>query len=214
MPVDLTSPCVFFPAGGAADTALAVQTALPSLPTATWNAATPTTGESRYAQCVYGEDIRSPWSDTRSFTVKAGLPVSSSVPRRAATVTEQRLSRLPGEPGILLLVTAQGDHEVPLRPVQERGFDQPVAEADVTTTAFEYDGTLEYSTNYFWQVKALEPAPSDPSATFSFMTEAAPAAEAGAAKAAPTPVWVWVIIAIGAILVIVTLVLIFKTRRV
>jgi hypothetical protein len=91
---------------------------------------------------------------------------------------------------------------------------QVVTEADVTTTAFEYDGTLDYSTNYFWRVKALEPAPSDYSATFSFMTEAAPAAEEGPAKAAPTPVWVWVVIAIGAILVIVTLVLIFKTRRV
>jgi len=40
----------------------------------------------------------------------------------------------------------------------------------VTTTAFEYDGTLEYSTNYFWRIMAMEPAPSDWSATFSFQT--------------------------------------------
>ena len=90
---------------------------------------------------------------------------------------------------------------------------QMVKEADVTTTAYEYDGTLDYSTNYFWRVMSLEPAPSDWSATFSFQTEAAPA-PAAAQHQAPTPVWVWVVIAIGAILVIVTLVLIFKTRRV
>ena len=49
-----------------------------------------------------------------------------------------------------------------------------VAEAEVGTTAYEYDGTLDYSTNYFWRVMSLEPAPSDWSATFSFQTEAAP----------------------------------------
>ena len=49
-----------------------------------------------------------------------------------------------------------------------------VAEADVMTNGYEYEGTLDYSTNYFWRVMAIEPAPSDWSATFSFQTEAAP----------------------------------------
>ena len=96
---------------------------------------------------------------------------------------------------------------------QDAAMTQVVTEAEVATTAFEYDGTLDYSTNYFWRVMSLEPAPSDWSATFSFQTEAAPA-PVTPEKPAPTPVWVWVVIAIGAILVIVTLVLIFKTRRV
>jgi len=81
------------------------------------------------------------------------------------------------------------------------------------STGYEYDGTLDYSTNYFWRVRSVEP-PSDWSATFSFQTEAAPAAPEAPAEAPSTPMWVWVIVAIGAILVIVTLVLIFKTRRV
>ncbi|MCJ7516000.1 MAG: hypothetical protein MUO89_08595, partial [Dehalococcoidia bacterium] len=80
-------------------------------------------------------------------------------------------------------------------------------------TAYEYDGTLDYNTNYFWQVKGIDP-PSDPSATFSFRTEAAPAGPITPEPAPAPPVWVWVVIAIGTILVIVTLVLIFKTRRV
>jgi hypothetical protein len=91
---------------------------------------------------------------------------------------------------------------------------QIVKEAEVATTAYEFDGKLDYSTNYFWRVMTLEPAPSDWSATFSFQTEAEPVETAGPPAPAPTPVWVWVVIAIGAILVIVTLVLIFKTRRV
>jgi len=84
----------------------------------------------------------------------------------------------------------------------------------VPTTAYEYDGKLEYSTNYFWRVMSEEPAPSDWSATFSFQTEPAPVTTPVTPVSQPTPIWVWVVIAIGAILVIVTLILIFKTRRV
>jgi len=90
-----------------------------------------------------------------------------------------------------------------------------VKEAEVVnSSAFEYDGALDYSTNYFWRVQSMEPAPSDWSATFSLQTEAKPVPIETTAGPTATPVWVWVVIAIGAILVIVTLVLIFKTRRV
>ena len=97
-------------------------------------------------------------------------------------------------------------------------FKSLVTTGTTTTTGYEYNGTLNYSTNYFWRVKALEVngqnIPSDWSATFSMQTEPAPAPPAPPPAEPATPIWVWVIIAIGAILVIVTLVLIFKTRRV
>lgn len=48
-----------------------------------------------------------------------------------------------------------------------------IKEAKVPNTSYVYDGTLDYRTNYFWRVMALEPAPSDWSATFAFQTEAA-----------------------------------------
>jgi len=51
---------------------------------------------------------------------------------------------------------------------------QIVKEAQVTTTSYFYDGTLDYNTNYFWRVMAVEPAPSDWSGTWLFQTEAAP----------------------------------------
>ena len=58
---------------------------------------------------------------------------------------------------------------------KDAAMTQVVGEAQVTTNAYEYDGTLDYGTNYFWRVMALEPAPSDWSYSFSFQTEAAPA---------------------------------------
>ena len=96
---------------------------------------------------------------------------------------------------------------------KDAAMTQVVKEVEATTTAYEYDGTLDYSTNYFWRVMALEPAPSDWSATFSFQTEAMPAPQTAPPEAPKIPLWVWVVIAIGAILMVVTLVLIFKTRR-
>jgi hypothetical protein len=82
------------------------------------------------------------------------------------------------------------------------------------STAYQYTGDPKCNTNYFWRVMATDPAPSEWSATFSFMTQPEPPAPEPPAGPEPTPIWVWVVIAIGAILVIVTLVLIFKTRRV
>jgi hypothetical protein len=92
---------------------------------------------------------------------------------------------------------------------------QVIKEIVVNTTAYEYDGTLDYDTNYFWRVMALEVAPSDWSATFSFQTEAAtpppPAPPAASPKTLATPFWVWVIIAIGVILMVITVVLASKS---
>jgi hypothetical protein len=91
---------------------------------------------------------------------------------------------------------------------------QVVKEAEVTTTAYGYDGQLEYGQSYFWRVMALEPVPSDWSATFSFMTEAAPLPPpTQPVLQSETPLWAWVVIAIGLALLIVIIVLIFRVRR-
>jgi hypothetical protein len=67
---------------------------------------------------------------------------------------------------------------------KDPGLTQIIKQDQTTTTTYQYDGTLDYNTNYFWQVKGIEP-PSDPSATFSFQTEAAPTP-----KVEPQPI-VW-----------------------
>jgi len=215
-PADVTKPCVYFPAGGAVTgptpavgtigSAIAAWGNLECGHTYYWRV--------KVRECATTQVIRSPWSEARSFTIKAGLPVTTPYY------------------GVQLLSPNNGGLGIPVKPVsfswspfkettkykfvlaKDAAMTQVVKEADLATTAFEYDGTLEYSSNYFWRVMSVEPAPSDWSATFSFLTEAAPPVAPGPTPAPPTPMWVWVVIALGAILVIVTLVLIFKTRRV
>ena len=96
-------------------------------------------------------------------------------------------------------------------------FKQVLASANPTTTGYEYSGTLDYSTNYFWRVRALEinglPIPSDWSATFSFQTETAPAAPLPPPAAPGIPVAVWVAIAIGVLLIIVVVARIIQISR-
>jgi len=208
-PTDVTSPCVFFPAGGESTTVGSAIAAFGNLEcghTYYWRV--------KARACATTQVIRSPWSEARSFIVKAGLPVVSPYL------------------GLQLLAPNNGCLGCPVRPVsfswspykettkykfvlaKDSEMTQVVKEAEVTTTAYEYDGTLDYGTNYFWRVMSEEPAPSDWSATFSFQTEPAPVTTPVTTVSQPTPIWVWVVIAIGAILVIVTLILIFKTRRV
>jgi hypothetical protein len=159
--------------------------------------------------------VPSPWSEIRSFTIKAGFKVSTPYY------------------GVQLLAPSDGCGcacEAPIcfswSPFKETAaykfelsenadMSSPLVSTTVTgATAYQYTGALKCNTNYFWRVMATDPAPSEWSATFSFMTQPEPPAPEPPAGPEPTPIWVWVVIAIGAILVIVTLVLIFTTRRV
>ncbi len=172
----------------------------------------------RSARSATSQIADSPWSEVRSFTVKAGFIVNTPY------YGVQLLS--PNNGGIGVATTPTQFSWSPWKEATKYEFDlakdsefkQMVTTANTTTTAYSYSGALDYATSYFWRVKALEVngqnIPSDWSATFSFQTMPAPAPAAPAPAEPATPLWVWVIIAIGAILVIVTLILIFKTRRV
>jgi hypothetical protein len=210
VPVDLTAPCAYIPAGGIALTqgsALGVGLAgtLECGHTYYWRV--------KVRGCVTGQEIRSPWSNVHTFTVKAGLPVTTPYYGPQLLAPNNGCLGCPVQPASFSWSPFKETSKYKFVLATDAAMTQVVTEAEVATTAFEYDGALNYSTNYFWRVMALEPAPSDWSATFSFQTESAPPPPVDE-KAAPTPIWVWVVIAIGAILVIVTLVLIFKTRRV
>ena len=159
----------------------------------------------------------SPWSEVRSFRVKPGFIVDTPYY------------------GVQLLSPDNGSFGCKVKPAsfswspwkettkyefvlaKDPEFQQVVKKVNTSTTGYEYDGTLEYNTNYFWRVRAVEinnqPISSDWSATFSFRTEQAPAPDKPEQDELPTPVWVWVIIGVGAILVVVTLVLLLRTRR-
>jgi hypothetical protein len=208
-PTDVTAPCVFFPAGGESLTLGSSIAAFGNLEcghTYFWRV--------KARACATQQVIRSPWSEARSFTVKAGLPVVSPYLGLQLLAPNNGCLGCPVKPASFSWSPFKETTKYKFVLASDAGMTQVVKEAEVTTTAYEYDGTLDNSTNYFWRVMALEPAPSDWSATFSFQTEAPPPPPVTEQPAAPTPLWVWVVIAIGAILVIVTLILIFKTRRV
>ncbi len=52
--------------------------------------------------------------------------------------------------------------------------NQIIVEVQMPTAKYVYDDILEYGTNYWWKVMALEPAPSEWSSIWSFQTEAVP----------------------------------------
>jgi hypothetical protein len=216
-PSVVTEPCAYFPAGASAQWFAAFFPAVPA-GSAIGSFGNLECGHTYYwriqvRECATGEVIRSPWSEVRSFTVKAGLPVSTPYYGLQLLSPNNGCLACPVSPASFSWSPFKETSKYKFVLASDAAMTQVVTEAEVATTAFEYDGTLDYSTNYFWRVMSIEPAPSDWSATFSFQTEAAPE-PVTPDKAPPTPVWVWVVIAIGAILVIVTLVLIFKTRRV
>jgi hypothetical protein len=213
-PEDVQTPCVYFPAGGMsfggssiAGGAVFLQGNLECGHTYFWRV--------KARQCATTQVIRSPWSEVRSFTVKAGLPVVSPYLGLQLLAPNNGCLGCPVKPVSFSWSPYKETTKYKFQLASDAGMTQLVKEAEVVnSSAYEYDGALEYSTNYFWRVMSFEPAPSDWSATFSFQTEAKPVPVTPTAAAEKTPLWVWVVIAIGAILVIVTLVLIFKTRRV
>jgi hypothetical protein len=206
-PADSTAPAAYYPAGGraASPSAIAGWGSLEAGHTYYWRA--------RVRQAATGQWIRSPWSEVKSFTVKSGLPTNTTSHGLQSLYPNNTRTGFPVKSASFSWTPLKDTTKYRFVLAKDAAMNQIVKETDVTTTAFEYNGTLDYSSSYFWRVMAVEPAPSDWSATFSFQTEAAPPPPAPPAQPAPTPLWVWVVIAMGAILIVATLVLIFKVRR-
>ena len=92
----------------------------------------------------------------------------------------------------------------------------------LTSTVYQYETNLDYSTTYYWKVRAVSATGTSNWATGVFTTEAepievvepGPPVEIPPAPAPITPAWIWAIVVIGAVLVIAVIVLIVMTRRV
>jgi len=210
VPHDLDSPSLYIPPGGGdVIDANSHSWAVPALEaghTYYWKV--------KVQDVATGDAIKSPWSWRESYQVIPGFRVVALYP------------------GVQLINPCNGCIGCKVQPASfswspwkettkyqfdlatDPEFKSLVVTAAATTTGYEYSGTLNYSTNYFWRVKALEVngqnIPSDWSATFSMQTEPAPAPPAAPPAEPATPLWVWVIIAI---LVIVTLSLIMRIGK-
>jgi hypothetical protein len=159
--------------------------------------------------------VPSPWSEIRSFTVKAGFRVTTPYYGVQLLAPDNGCGCACAAPVCFSWSPFKETAAYKFELSENADMSSPLVSTTVNgATAYQYTGTIKCNTNYFWRVMATEPAPSEWSATFSFMTQPEPPPPPAAPDPEPTPIWVWVVIAIGAILVIVTLVLIFKTRRV
>jgi hypothetical protein len=169
---------------------------------------------------IPGDMILSPWSSVQRFTVTGGEVVE--VPYEGV----QPLAPQPGQTGVPRAgtgfswspYTKATRYEFVL--AKDAELTDVVATAKVTTTAYKFDGNLDYSTTYFWAVRAIEPTTTPWSPVSSFTTEAAPPppptpapTPAPAPPPVVTPTIIWAIIGIGAILVIAVIALIVRTRR-
>jgi hypothetical protein len=158
--------------------------------------------------------VRSPWSDLRSFTIKAGFRVTTPYYGPQLLAPDNGCGCACDAPLCFSWSPFKESVEYKFELSENADMSSPLVSTAVKTTAYQYTGTVKCNKNYFWRVMAVKPAPSEWSAVFSFMTQPAPLPPPAPAPAPEIPMWVWILIAIGAIFVIVLIVLIFKTRRV
>jgi len=159
--------------------------------------------------------VRSPWSDIRAFTIKAGFKVTTPYYGPQLLAPDNGCGCACAAPISFSWSPFKETAEYKFELSTNADMSSPIVSTTVkNATAYQWTGTPKCNTSYFWRVMATAPAPSEWSATFSFQTQPAPPAPPPEKPEPGTPLWVWVIIGIGSILVIVTLVLIFKTRRV
>ena len=171
----------------------------------------------RSYQSATGQIAVSPWSETRSFAVKPGFIVNSPYLGVQLLAPDNGCSGCRIKPASFSWSPWKEATKYAFQLARDSEFTQIIKQANTSSTGYEYEGTLDYDTNYFWRVKAIEinglPIPSDWSAAFSFKTESAPPPEKAPLGEPPTPIWVWMVIGIGVVLVIITLVLILRTRN-
>jgi len=176
---------------------------------------------------LIGAPLISPWSEVRKF--KTAIGASMARPDLQAP--------WPGEPDVPLSPTFEWsgiewaevyEYELAVDPTTTAGgyFATPlvalVGTDSLVSTAWKCDATLDYTTRYYWHVKAIgvdTDTPWSDVGTFTTMSKAPPPVEPGGDIVIPpvqeiTPAWIWAIVIIGAILVIAVIVLIVTTRRV
>jgi len=92
---------------------------------------------------------------------------------------------------------------------RDADFAQVVVREELPSTAYQYWGNLNWGTDYFWQVRALEPVPSErATGVFTVVQEPEPATPA----APSTPLWIWIVIGILTLLDIAIIVLCLVKR--
>jgi hypothetical protein len=206
-PASSGSPGAYYPSGGQATSASSVTTwaNLEAGHTYYWRA--------RVRQASTGQQMLSPWSEVASFTVKSGFPTSSAGYGIQPLQPKTGCYNCPIKSAFFSWSPLNNTTKYRFILASDAAMTKVVKDTEVITTAYEFDGKLEYSQTYFWRVMALEPTPSDWSSVFIFHTESAPLSQATKPEPEPTPLWVWPIISFGIIVLIVLIVILLNKYR-
>ena len=205
-PPDLDAPALMIPPGGGTVTDTNGNT---------WTVPAFEANHSYYWRVIVrdvatGDSIQSPWSWREIFTVETGLPVTTPY------YGSQLLSPANGCLGCPIESTSfswspfKGTTTYKFVLAKDTAMTDVVVKTELPTASYNYEGTLDYNTNYFWQIRAVEPTPSDWSAIFCFQTEATPVSQSHPQTKQATTAWVWLIIIIGVILDISLLILVIR----
>ncbi len=154
-----------------------------------------------------GDPIQSPWSWRELFTVEAGLPATHPYYGPHLLLPDNGCLGCPIESTSFSWSPFKGTTMYKFVLAKDAAMSDVLVKTELPTTSYNYDGILDYNTNYFWQVQAVEPIPSNWSATFCFHTESAPTPQSNSQGTQLASVWIWLIIIIGAILDVSLLVL-------
>lgn len=195
-PADVTAPAFWYPPGN-----------LEAGHTYYWRV--------RTRQAATGQYLVSPWSDPQSFTVRPGYAV------RADSYGMQALTPVNGSTGWPVSPASFSWSGYPdiskyrFILAQDPQLQNIVVEEFTSTTSYGLKGSLDYETAYYWQVTAVEPVPSDPSAVFIFQTTEAPEVVvfASGSDASSIPPWALAVIIAGILLISITLFLIIRVKR-
>ena len=150
-----------------------------------------------------GDVIRSPWSETRSFSVKPGFKVAT--PYYGPQLLEPKGGcGCPCEGPVSFSWTPfKGTTSYKYELSQNADMSSPLVTATVGLTGYEYQGQLECGKSYFWRVRADQPVLSDWSAVFSFTV--LPESETKAVdtqQPIQIPRWVWITCGLGCVLIL------------
>ena len=128
----------------------------------------------RVRQAATGQVIRSYWSDIGRFDIKAGLPVSSPYPGSQALRPAHDACNLPVSFIAFSWTPFKETTAYRFVLARDSALSEIIVDEMTPTTAYKYNGRLDYDTSYFWQVTATKPLPGEPSPVFSFTTSAEP----------------------------------------
>ncbi len=171
-----------------------------------------------------GGPVRGAWSETWKVIPQLVTAVNSPAQQNPnpANMTHRDVALQPTFNWSALLWATKYQIQV----ANDSAFSDMIADETLgAVTSWQLPTKLDYSTSYYWRVKAMSAASTtDWSAGVGFTTIAPPPPPPPPPPApAPAPIvevteitpgWIWAIIAIGAVLVIAVLILIVRTRRV